>query len=66
MKLDLRSRLVPKGYLVNCDGALARKGTTGSFYCGRKVLVGVAFCDGYCGPKNGPACNSCKLLNEQV
>ena len=66
MKLDIKMRSLPKGYLINSEGAIVRKGTTGSYYCGRKVMVGVAFCDGYCGPTNGPACPSCKLMNEQV
>ena len=66
MKLDIKSRLLPKGYLVNREGAIARRGSTNHFYCGRKVLNGVIFSDGYCGPTNGPACNSCKVLNEQA
>lgn len=63
MKLDMAMRLLPTGYLVNREGAACRKGDTGSFYCGRKSLIGVAFCDGYCGPTNGPACVSCKTIN---
>ena len=66
MKLDIQARVLPKGYLVNREGYACKKGTTGSFYCGRKVLIGVAFCDGYCGPTNGPACPSCRTLNDQV
>ena len=66
MKLDIAVRALPKGYLVNRDGAACRKGTSGNFYCGRKVLIGVAFCDGYCGPTNGPSCVSCNTINQQV
>jgi hypothetical protein len=51
MKLDIKQRALPKGYFVNADGFPCRKGDTGIFYCGRKCLVGVAFSDGYCGPK---------------
>ena len=66
MKLDLMIRQLPKGYLVNREGGVCRKGETGSFYCGKKVLIGVAFCDGYCGPTNGPTCVSCKTMNIQT
>lgn len=65
MKLDIQVRLLPKGYLVNREGTACRKGTTAAFYCGRKVLRGIAFCDGYCGPTNGPACPSCKIVSQQ-
>jgi hypothetical protein len=54
MKLDIRSRALPKGYLVNREGYPCRKGVNSIFYCGRKCLFGVAFCDGYCGPTDGP------------
>ena len=66
MKLDVKARMLPKGYLVNNEGFSSRKGNTNHFYCGRKVLEGVIFTDGHCGPMNGPACNSCKILNEQA
>ncbi|CDW77233.1 e3 ubiquitin-protein ligase herc2 [Stylonychia lemnae] len=66
MKLDMQVRMVPKGYLVNREGAMCRKGTTSNYYCGRLCMKGVAFCDGYCGPTNGPACPSCKLINTQA
>jgi len=49
--------------LVNKEGATCRKGETGNYYCGRACLKGIAFCDGYCGPTNGPNCPSCKLVN---
>ena len=61
MKLDIETRLLPKGYLVNKEGASCRS-NDGKFYCGRRVLVGEPFCDGYCGPTNGPSCPSCKIL----
>ena len=54
MKLDIAMRCLPFGYFVNKEGQACRKGTNGSFYCGRKVLDGVPGCDGYCGPNNGP------------
>ena len=66
MKLDIQSRILPKGYLVNKDGQIARKGTTLHYYCGRKIKGVLPFGEGYCGPSNGPACNPCKILNEQA
>lgn len=63
MKLDIRSRALPKGYLVNREGYACKRGEIQSFYCGRKCLIGVAFSDGYCGPKDGPACPSCNTIN---
>jgi hypothetical protein len=63
MKLDIKARLLPKGYLINSEGAMSRKSNNGVFYCGRRVLTSVAFCDGYCGPTNGTACGSCKILS---
>ncbi|XP_055344526.1 uncharacterized protein LOC129592499 [Paramacrobiotus metropolitanus] len=66
MKLDIAARCLPKGYLVNKEGATCRKGTTGLYYCGRRVLVGKDDCDGHCGPTNGPNCSACKMLDVQA
>lgn len=75
MQLDLESRRLPKGYLVNREGAVARIGPTGVFYCGRFCRslnqFSVSFlnpekqtdCDGYCGPVKGPNCDACKELD---
>lgn len=63
MKLDIEARRLPKGYLVNSEGATCRKGETGIYYCGRKVMDGHPTCDGYCGPTNGPNCSSCERLD---
>ena len=63
MKLDLKSRNLSKGWLVNRDGVKAKKGSTGHFYCGQHNLVGTPNCDGYCGPNNGPNCSACKKLD---
>jgi hypothetical protein len=52
MKLDLKSRMLPKGYLINRMGHIERWGDAGNFYCGCKVLVGVRNCDDWCGPTN--------------
>ena len=54
MKLDIKARMLPKGYLVNKEGRCVRKGLTGLFYCGAKVMNGSLNCDGWCGPSNGP------------
>ncbi|CAF1092464.1 unnamed protein product [Brachionus calyciflorus] len=67
MELDIRFRLLPKGWLVNRDGFAAKKSSeTGKTYCGRKNMMGVPLCDGYCGPNNGPNCPACQKLDEQV
>jgi hypothetical protein len=63
MKLDLMSRNLPKGWLVNREGFQSRKGRNGLFYCGRRVLVGTPYCDGYCGPTDGPNCYACAQLD---
>jgi hypothetical protein len=54
MALDLQSRQLPKGYLVNKEGRTVRRGVQDKFYCGSKVLSGFPGCDGWCGPTNGP------------
>lgn len=47
------------------NGYHPRRGTTGLFYCGRRVMMDNNFpygrvgCDGRCGPTNGPNCPSC-------
>ena len=35
------------------------------YYCGKNNMVGVRFCDGFCGPNNGPNCNACRILTIQ-
>lgn len=42
----------------------AKRGKTGRFYCGRKVL-NCKCCNGHCGPDNGCNCNDCKWLDIQ-
>ena len=63
MKLDIQTRNLTKGWLVNQDGVKAKKGMTGLFYCGQHNLVGTPNCDGYCGPNDGPNCVACKKLD---
>jgi hypothetical protein len=49
--------MLPRGYLVNKDGAVTRRNNNqGLFYCGRRVMAiqNINFTDGYCGPNNGP------------
>ncbi|XP_012936715.1 E3 ubiquitin-protein ligase HERC2 [Aplysia californica] len=67
----LWNRLVKDGELAvgdasiyNSAGALAKKGETGKFYCGMKVLT-CACCDGHCGPNNGCNCPPCQLLDQE-
>ena len=61
MKLDVKRRRLPLGWLVNSEGYPARV-SEGRFYCGRCVMVRNLFCDGYCGPTNGPNCDACQIL----
>lgn len=64
MRLDIKNRGLPAGYLVNRDGFACRKSTNGTWYCGRRVLVGTAGCDGYCGPNDGPQCYACARIQD--
>ncbi|XP_052077229.1 E3 ubiquitin-protein ligase HERC2-like isoform X2 [Mytilus californianus] len=50
--------------LMNGSGVLARKGTTGLYYCGMKVLS-CSCCDGHCGPNNGCNCPPCQKLDKE-
>lgn len=62
-QLDVAARDLPKGFLVNSEGRIARLGADRTnWYCGAGVLQGVENCDGYCGPTNGPNCASCRDL----
>ena len=64
MELDVETRKLGKGYLVNRKGFVSRvSNKTGKFYCGRKVGVLGSYHDGYCGPTNGPNCQSCQYLD---
>ncbi|CAF1388294.1 unnamed protein product, partial [Didymodactylos carnosus] len=66
MKLDVEKQKLSHGWFVNSDGASARKSVqTKLFYCGRRVLMGVLGCDGYCGPTDGPNCQACQKLSRQ-
>lgn len=67
MQLDVQKRKLPRGWLVNRDGASARctSVTPGKFYCGRMVMQDDRRTDGYCGPTNGEQCLACRRLNEQ-
>ena len=63
MQLDIDVRQLPPRYWVNREGAVCRK-SQGKIYCGRKMDL--FHSDGYCGPTNGPSCDSCKILNHQL
>lgn len=67
MLLDVQKRQLPQGWLVNRDGASARRSpvTPDMFYCGRQVLTDNPNTDGYCGPTDGAHCLACERLNEQ-
>lgn len=49
---------------INSEGALAKKGDTGHYYCGRSVLS-CPCCDGNCGPNNGCNCPACQRLDQE-
>ena len=67
MKLDVKARKLPKGWYVNRDGCSCRKSKeTGHMYCGRLVMQNQQNCDGYCGPTNGPNCEPCRILHNQL
>lgn len=65
MRLDIDARELPRNYLVNSKGRIARKNANGSVYCGAFVLEDISRCDGYCGPNSGPQCTPCKILQSQ-
>ncbi|XP_077868707.1 E3 ubiquitin-protein ligase HERC2-like [Saccoglossus kowalevskii] len=50
--------------VVNCVGVPARKGETGHYYCGMRVLS-CSCCDGHCGPNNGCNCSPCQKLDKE-
>ncbi|XP_048243824.1 E3 ubiquitin-protein ligase HERC2-like isoform X1 [Haliotis rufescens] len=50
--------------LYNSTGAIAKKGDTGKYYCGMKVLS-CPCCDGHCGPDNGCNCPACQKLDQE-
>jgi len=65
MQLDLKSRNLPKGWLVNRDGCLAQY-INGVFYCGRNSPIDLAFNFGVCSPLLSPNCLACRALETQV
>ncbi|KAK6190887.1 hypothetical protein SNE40_002658 [Patella caerulea] len=65
MKKDVDVRVLPRGWLVNRDGAPCRKGTTGKYYCGRRVMTDDRRTDGYCGPTNGNNCRACRIIDKK-
>lgn len=63
MELDIAARQLPQHWYVNRQGATARRSKeNGRMYCGRCVLMRTLECDGYCGPDDGPNCESCAIL----
>ncbi|KAK7864133.1 hypothetical protein R5R35_007650 [Gryllus longicercus] len=50
--------------LLNSVGITARKGETGRYYCGLRVLM-CACCDGICGPQTGCNCAPCQRLDRE-
>jgi hypothetical protein len=64
-KLDIEVRNLPKGFFVNRKGNICRI-KDGVMYCGQNFCPPNQFCDGYCGPKDGPNCVSCQRMQNQV
>jgi hypothetical protein len=64
MLLDVKARNLPKSYLVNKLGRIARKNESGKVYCGASVLRDNDESDGWCGPNNGPQCEACQILEQ--
>ncbi|XP_054270101.1 E3 ubiquitin-protein ligase HERC2 isoform X2 [Macrosteles quadrilineatus] len=50
--------------LLNGVGVAARKGHSGHYYCGLRVLT-CACCDGICGPQRGCNCGPCQQLDQE-
>ncbi|CAF4059619.1 unnamed protein product, partial [Rotaria sordida] len=67
MLLDVQKQVLPRGWLVNNEGAPARCSPSipTTFYCGRKVIPDDDTSDGYCGSTDGPQCTACQTLNQQ-
>lgn len=66
MRLDIEARALPKGYLVNKQGRIARAGEGNMWYCGAKVIRRMLRSDEWCGPTNGPQCSACRELQGQL
>jgi len=65
MKADVRARKLPRYWLVNRAGYACRRGQSGRFYCGRRVMTDNYNTDGYCGPTSGDNCYECRRIDEQ-
>lgn len=65
MRLDVKARSLPCGFLINREGRIARKNEDGRVYCGSKVLDNNPDSDGWCGPTSGPQCGACEILEQQ-
>ncbi|KAG8235164.1 hypothetical protein J437_LFUL015204, partial [Ladona fulva] len=50
--------------ILNSVGVTARKGETGHYYCGMRVLT-CPCCDGICGPQTGCNCGPCQRLDQE-
>ncbi|XP_042876756.1 E3 ubiquitin-protein ligase HERC2-like isoform X6 [Penaeus japonicus] len=50
--------------ILNSVGVTARRGESGHYYCGMKVLT-CPCCDGICGPQSGCNCGPCQKLDRE-
>ena len=68
--LDLSTRNLPEGFVINKSGYPARKGDfwlgMRRYYCGRKVMTMNRSTDGWCGDDDGENCMDCKVIQQQV
>ena len=58
MKLDLKMRKLPSGWLVNRVGASVQLSARGKFHCGRRTDK-KDMLDPYCDPRHGGQCDDC-------
>ena len=68
--LDLSTRKLPDGYVINKSGYPVRKGEFWQgmrrYYCGRIVMSMNRSTDGWCGYDDGDNCPDCKTIQQQV
>ncbi|XP_033111225.1 E3 ubiquitin-protein ligase HERC2-like [Anneissia japonica] len=50
--------------ILNPAGAPSKKGETGKYYCGLRILT-CSCCNGSCGPNNGCNCVPCQKLDQE-
>lgn len=59
MELDVKTRKLPKGYLVNREGRICRRYENGTVFCGCRGGVGV------CSFESGESCKACEKMQRK-